>query len=198
MKIKTVIPRIFFVLLFLSVVVSGHHFKGLPHFSYFENYPQIPQDEFLAQNGEYEYSLVLYDFQGIDKRNVEQPDDVRFYLVIYHMLKGKAYKGSVTLNLYDGKKLLRSIKRDSSEEESLYSFSEVLPKSGRFWLEVQQHDGIQVKTKIPFKLSSQKYHWGKWILIVLALLVLVVGVGSRKARINKDKKMDMNRARAPH
>ena len=35
----------------------GHHFKGLPHFSYFENYPQVPQDEFLAQAGNYECSL---------------------------------------------------------------------------------------------------------------------------------------------
>ena len=50
---------------FLVVMVgsaSAHHFKGLPHYNYFENYPQVPEEEFLGDAGNYEVSLVLYDF----------------------------------------------------------------------------------------------------------------------------------------
>ena len=60
--------------------VAAHHFKGLPHYNYFENYPQVPEEEFLGQAGDYEVSLVVYDFQGIDRENVEDPDNVRLFL----------------------------------------------------------------------------------------------------------------------
>ncbi len=52
----------FFIVLLLlwAPPLAAHHFKGLPHFNYFENYPQIPQDEFLGQFGDYECSLVIY------------------------------------------------------------------------------------------------------------------------------------------
>ena len=36
-------------------VLFAHHFKGMPHFNYFENYPQIPQEDFIVQSGDYEF-----------------------------------------------------------------------------------------------------------------------------------------------
>ena len=56
----------FRVVLFLVVMAAcarAHHFKGLPHYNYFENYPQVPEEEFLGEVGSYEVSLVVYDFQ---------------------------------------------------------------------------------------------------------------------------------------
>ena len=43
-----------FLAIHLGAAAQAHHFKGMPHFAYFENYPQAPQDEYLAQAGEYE------------------------------------------------------------------------------------------------------------------------------------------------
>jgi len=40
-------------MIFLGLVTApsteAHHFKGLPHFNYFENYPQVPQEEYIWQ-----------------------------------------------------------------------------------------------------------------------------------------------------
>ncbi len=46
--------------------VSAHHFKGLPHYSYFENYPQIPQDEFVGHWESRGWSqLATYQTNGL-------------------------------------------------------------------------------------------------------------------------------------
>lgn len=41
------------LMIFLGLVTApsteAHHFKGLPHFNYFENYPQVPQEEYIWQ-----------------------------------------------------------------------------------------------------------------------------------------------------
>ncbi len=40
---------------------SAHHFKGLPHYNYFENYPQVPEEEFIGEVGDYEVILTVED-----------------------------------------------------------------------------------------------------------------------------------------
>lgn len=55
-------------------VAAAHHLKGLPHYNYFENYPQVPEEEFVGEVSDYEVSLVVYDFQGINRDNVDSPD----------------------------------------------------------------------------------------------------------------------------
>jgi hypothetical protein len=32
--------------------LHAHHFKGLPHYNYVENYPQTPEEEILGQSGD--------------------------------------------------------------------------------------------------------------------------------------------------
>lgn len=80
----------------------AHHFKGLPHYNYFENYPQVPEEEFLGQSAGYEFSLVVYDFQGIKRENLDAPNTVRLFLVIFELLSGNVYTGPVTLEVMDG------------------------------------------------------------------------------------------------
>ena len=48
---------------------------------------------------------------------------------------------------------------------------------------------------IPFWLSSQIVHWGRWIFIGLGLLILVAAVGARKARVKQDRREAHARAR---
>ena len=121
MKIqKTIYLSLLFIVAYPSLV-SANHFKGLPHYNYFENYPQVPEEEFLGQEGDYEFSLVAYDFQGIQKENAEQPDNVRLYLVIYNLRGNSVYKGPATLEILDGSKVVASSYHKSSELENLYS-----------------------------------------------------------------------------
>ncbi|MHC4995171.1 MAG: hypothetical protein ACYTGQ_08980 [Planctomycetota bacterium] len=184
------------LLIYMSMCLTahGHHFKGMPHFSYFENYPQVPQEEFLAQVEKFEMSLVIYDFQGIQKIDAEQPDNVRFYLAIFNLLENRTYQGPLTLTLLDGDTPVLTRKFDHSEEESLYSFQKALPDKGDFSLRVVLHETTDAnatalgEATIPFTLSSQRFSWGPWVAGFLIVLITVAAIGSRRARVAMDRK----------
>jgi len=166
----------------------GHHFKGLPHYNYFENYPQVPQEEFLGQAGEYEFSLVVYDFQGFNREKVEQPDDVRLFLVIFNLLDNRVYQGALTLEIRDRGRVVYAERQERAQLENLYSMRHRLWDDGRFSLGLILHDQGDLRCEIPFTLSTQKVNWGKWIGVGLGGLVLVAAAGARKARVTRDRK----------
>ena len=177
------------VMLTLSTSLDAHHFKGLPHFSYFENYPQIPVDEYIGQCDSYEFSLVIYDFLGINKQDAEQPDDVRLFLVIFNLLENKTYQGPLTLKVMNGDTEVQSKYFTNSVEESIYTLQRKLSESGDFSLKVILHDSAgDIEGSIPFLLSNQKINWALWISGSLCLIILLVGYGSRQARLKQDRK----------
>lgn len=167
--------------------LSAHHFKGLPHYNYFENYPQIPEEEFLGQAGSYEFSLVVYDFQGINKQKVESPENVRLFLLVFSLLENKVYTGPMTLEIWDRETIVKRFKFDSADLENIYSVHHELPETGRYRLNAILHHEGDLSCEVSFKLSSQKTHWGKWIALSLLLLMTVTAVGARKARIRQDR-----------
>ncbi len=172
----------------IPIAVMGHHFKGLPHYNYFENYPEIPEEEFLGQVGDYEVSLVVYDFQGIQRGKVDDPDMVRLFLVIFNLRNNDIYGGPLTLEVLDNGKVVHSERHKSSELENLYSMHQDLPDTGKYSLRLTLHSVGDLQCVIPFKLSSQKIHWGKWVAGVLLILIIVAAVGARKARVAMDRK----------
>ncbi len=181
--------------LIACTVARSHHFKGLPHFSYFENYPQVPQDEFLGQHGEYEFSLVIYDFQGMKRSDMEQPEDVRLFLVIYNLRQNKVYGGPLTMEIVDRGKVVCRERRMSSEQESVYTMQRKLPDSGKYVLRLTLDTPGNPVVGIPFILSSQRIAWGKWISVTLIVLVGVVAIGSRRARVAMDRRENVRTKR---
>jgi hypothetical protein len=175
-----------FAVMLVPITAYPHHFKGLPHFNYFENYPQIPQDEYLWQEGDYEFSLVIYDFQGIEKTDANQPNDARLYLVIWSLRENRIYNQELIVRILDHEEPIHGVRFDAAVEENIYSFQHVLPETGKYSLQVDLADGT-VAT-IPFKLSSQKVPWGKWVGGVLVVLVVIVAIGSRRARVLQDRR----------
>lgn len=176
-------------LLCVPVFPAGaHHFKGLPHYNYFENYPQVPEEEFLGQAGEYEFSLVVYDFQGINRDNVETPDKVRLFLVIFNLLDNRVYQGPLTMEILDRGQPAHTQRFERAELENIYSMHRDLPDHGRYTLRLTLHDEDDLVCEIPFLLSTQKVHWGKWIGGILVVLIGIAAVGARKARIAQDRR----------
>jgi hypothetical protein len=171
---------------------APHHFKGLPHFSYFENYPQVPQDEYLGRVGHFETSLMIYDFQGITKLDAEQPNDVRMYLVLFDLLKNETYRGPLTLRIMDGDTPLSAKSFKHSEEESLYALKRKLPPDGDFSLEIQLDSGVRPTDRVPFLLSSQRIAWGRWLGIGLGLLIVFAAWGSRRVRVLQDRRENVH------
>ena len=171
----------------LTGIVHAHHFKGLPHYNYFENYPQIPEEEFIGEVGDYEVSLVVYDFQGIDREKVETPDNVRLFLVIFNLADSTVYGGALTIEVLDGDQVVVSERQKAAELENLYSLYHELPNTGKYSLRLTLHDENDLVCTIPFRLSSQIIHWGRWVAIGLGLLLLVTAIGARRARVRKDR-----------
>lgn len=190
------VPLLAALALLLPGTADAHHFKGLPHFSYFENYPQVPQDEFLGQAGDYEYSLVLYDFQGLQQKDKFQPNDARLYLIIFNLRENRVYDGPVRIEILDRGEPVFAEEFTGPEEESVYSLKRELPPRGRYSVAITHLEGTPTRAEIRFRLSSQKVPWGKWITGGLLLLVGVVAVGSRRARVRMDRAEALRREHA--
>ena len=170
-------------------IAEAHHFKGLPHFNYFENYPQIPQEEFLGQAGRYEFSLVLYDFQGLQQQDMDRPNDARLFLVAFDLLDNVVYSGPARLEILDGDTPVVTEAAAGPQEENVYQIRGTLPATGDYALRVSLVDEDGLTAVIPFQLSSQKIAWGRWIGALLAALLVIAAIGARRARVLKDRQL---------
>lgn len=182
--------RVLFFVLALTMAVgpaSAHHFKGLPHYNYFENYPQVPEEEFIGMAGDYEVSLVVYDFQGIDRKNVEDPENVRLFLMIFDLNDNRVYGGRLTAEILDRNKVIERQEFEASELENLYAVYRKLPEKGKYSLRLTLHEEGDLQCTIPFTLSSQKVHWGPWVAGSLGALLMVAAIGARRARVKQDR-----------
>lgn len=176
-----------FLLLGPAGVASAHHFKGLPHYNYFENYPQIPEEEFIGEAGDYEVSLVVYDFQGINRDKVDDPDMVRMFMMIFNLRDNRVYGGPITLEILDRGEVIHTIHLESAEMENLYSVHRELPGTGKYSMRMTLHGEGDLQCTIPFQLSSQKVNWSWWVAGGLGLLIGVSAIGARRARVRQDR-----------
>ncbi|MEE2658502.1 MAG: hypothetical protein VX733_08350 [Candidatus Latescibacterota bacterium] len=174
-------------LMLTATVCDAHHFKGLPHYGYFEHYPQIPQEEFIGHRGRYEVSLVLYDFQGLRQSDMEQPDDARIFVIAFDLLDNQVYGGPALIEVLDDGVPMLSDRVAGPKEENVYQIHGALPVGGDYALRLSLLDEDIVAT-IPFRLSSQKIHWGRWIVSALVVLVLIAGIGARRERVIRDRR----------
>jgi hypothetical protein len=179
--------RFLLLSLLLTGLASAHHFKGLPHYNYYENYPQAPEEEFIGEVGEYEVSLVVYDFQGINRDKVDDPDMVRMFMMIFNLRDSRVYGGALTLEVLDGDKVIHKVRLASAELENLYSLHHELPNTGHYSMRLTLHDEGDLQCTIPFRLSSQKINWIWWVAGGLGLLVLISAIGARRARVRQDR-----------
>ena len=173
----------------MSPQLHAHHFKGMPHFNYFDNYPQVPTEEYIGQAGRYEFAFMIYDFQGLTQSDMEMPDDVRIYLIVYDLIANKAYKGPLDLEILDGETSLKLFSFKSSAEESIYQLQQKLNEKGNFSLKITiKENGKEIVGIEPFKLSNQIINWALWISLIMFVLLLIVAYGSRQARLKQDRK----------
>jgi len=180
--------QLHFTLSFMLIeFAAAHHFKGLPHYNYFENYPQVPEEEFIGEAGDYEVSLVVYDFQGINRDKVESPDNVRLFLVIFNLEDNSVYSGDLTLEILDDDEVLFSERFKEAELENLYSIYRELNGEGDYALRLTLHDEDDLNCTIPFVLTSQKVNWAPWVVTVLGVLIVITAIGARRARVRQDR-----------
>ena len=182
-----ILPALLLAWLVATGPAAAHHFKGLPHYNYFENYPQVPEEEFTGEVGDYEVSLVVYDFQGINRDNVDNPDMARMFLMIFNLRDSGVYGGPLTLEILDRDEVVITERHESAELENLYSMHRDLPPSGKYSMRMTLHDEGDIQCTIPFQLSSQIVNWTWWVIGGLGTLIIVGIIGARKARVKQDR-----------
>jgi ferredoxin-type protein NapH len=146
----------------LPTDASAHHNKGLPHYGYFENYPQVPTEEFIRYEGRWEFGATLFNFQGLKRETSDTPNDVRIFAYVYDLKEDVAYEGKLELAVELDGELIESFGRLAPDEETVYRARLTLPESGiyhvTFTVDV---DGESVKLMLPVKadLAADQINW---------------------------------------
>ncbi len=164
----------------------AHHYKGLPHNDYFENYPQVPILEFLHEDDKWEIFLTVYNFQGINLENVADSDMVRLYIFLYDVRANKVYGKAVKLEIFSRGEVVYSQDGHLPEEESIYSVHKKLVHQDDLELHVhfKTEDGKLDIVKLPFNVTKpfiEKYG------LAIAIVLFFVFVGILKKFYIKDQ-----------
>ena len=153
-------------LLFGLSLAFAHHNKGLPHYGYFENYPQVPTEEYIKLDGRWEAGATIFNFQGLDSRgSSETPNDVKFYSYIYDLELDKGYEGAIELSILQDDIKIMTWDRIEPDGEGVYITRETLPTSGNYKLLMEfEVDGKKVRLTLPFyaDLAVDRVDW--WIV----------------------------------
>ena len=161
----------------------ANHSKGLPHYGYFDNYPQVPTEEYVAVDGKWEMGVVLFNFQGYDRRTSNTPNDVKIYLYLYDADAGANYTGPIDVEIRRNAEIVSSFRRVTVDEESVYATRETLPSSGDYQLAVRPKGEREIVLPFHVELASGGIPW-RWItgLGLPAIAVLSLAIFGRTRR----------------
>ena len=167
-----------------SAATHAHHNKGLPHYGYFENYPQVPTQEYVYIQDGWEIGATVFNFQGMERKDALAPNDVKIFLYIYDLTNDRGYEGPVTFTLHHDQQVVTTFKRDKVDEENIYSTRETLPASGEYVLAAKV-PGADRELLLPFEVDMDDGFSLWWLVALFAPLVAVFGlayVGRTKKR----------------
>ena len=172
----------------------AHHNKGLPHYGYFENYPQVPTEEYIIIDDHWELGATVFNFQGMQRENSDTPNDVKIYLYLYDLDAEKNYVGPAEFEIrLDGQTVSR-FSRSSVDEETVYSSRETLPESGEYEIVVVFKDR---RLTLPFYVDISTGEFNPWILLGIAFpVLLVIGLALRGTKRKRRRRRTGSVARA--
>ncbi len=163
----------------------AHHNKGLPHYGYFENYPQVPTEEFIRYDDRWEFGATIFNFQGLKRETSDTPNDVRIFAYLYDLQDDVAYAGKLDLAVELDGEVIHSFDRLAPDEETVYRGRVTLPESGiydvTFGFEV---DGETVRLVLPVRvdLAADQVNWALvgGMLAVLGVLFGLALAGRKR------------------
>lgn len=117
-----------------SAPARAHHNKGLPHYGYYENYPQVPTEEIIVIDGRWEMGATIFNFQGYDRKESGTPNDVKFFMYLYDLETNAPYVGPVEFDVVLDGELVSTFRREAPDTEVVYASRETLPETGDYQL----------------------------------------------------------------
>lgn len=182
-------------LIFIAISLAppealAHHNKGLPHYGYFDNYPQVPVEEHVAIDGHWEIGAVIFNFQGLDRRTADTPNDVKIYLYLYDDRTHSAYQGPLDVELWSRGEIVATFERMAPDEEAVYSTRETLPRGGSYQL-IARVGGETITLPFEIELASDGVPWA-WVAgigLPTVLLVTLAALGRGQPRRKRLKRV---------
>lgn len=163
---------------------QGHHFKGLPHNDYFENYPQVPSLEFLYDDGRWEMFVTIFNFDGIDLDNVQDRDLVRFYVFVYDLKEDRVYKGGADFEFFSDGSPIGGVKGAKTEQENIFVLQQRFKDQSDLALKAYLKDGQGAVHTIELPFQIKKSLWQKARVPILIIIFFFL-IGAVKACIRR-------------
>ena len=156
---------------FLAVPTAfAHHNKGLPHYGYYDNYPQVPTEEYVAIDGKWEIGATIFNFQGYERQDSDTPNDIKIFLYIYDLTADEGYVGPLAVEIRHRGEVISRFERLKVDEESVYSTRQTLPHSGTY--EIAALLG-ETEIVLPFYVElADEIDW--WLIAGITIPVLLV------------------------
>ncbi len=134
-------------------------------------------------DGPWEMGAVVFNFQGLDRRTADTPNDVKIYLYLYDDRTGKAYEGPLEVEIRNDGEVVATFDRIQVDEEAVYSTRETLPRSGDYELLARVGEE-EVSLTFYVDLSSDRLplEWIAGIGGSAALLIGLAALGRRRRR----------------
>lgn len=167
-------------------VTDAHHILGLPHYSYKENYPQVPTLEYPAKSGPYEILMTCYP----GKPNPGEAANLAIY--IKNQESGQPYDHPIQVRVLQtftfGRN--RDVRPASTVPfyEHPHEVSVVFPDHGEYVVELTMDVEGQPEI-IPFLMVAGEPSATWSVLIAVAVFLLVFFVIIRAVRIKRRRRL---------
>lgn len=171
------------ILIVLSSVVSAHHIRGIPHYSYRSNYPETPVYEIVEKADQYIVTFTYYKIPGQDAL------DLAIY--IRDSVDSQPFAEPVTFRVFG--------KREDPDKShpftayrnptNVYKVGWVYEEEGDYFVRVTFSDSLSTHNVL-FELSVGGenrvwyYLWGA-ILLIIAFATIASVAKKRKATVEK-------------
>ena len=162
--------------LVLPATAEAHHNKGLPHYGYFENYPQVPTDDLLIVDGKWEVGGVLFNFQGLKRETSDTPNDVKMFVYAYDLEADATLRAPVDFTIVDeAGDVVSEWGRLEPDQEGVYISRETFPSSGYYELVYRfEEAGQPVELRLPMDIDLAAD--GAMLPWVVGILGTVAGI----------------------
>jgi ferredoxin len=191
---RTILAASVIALLFLMPRnLDAHHYHGLPHYGYFDNYPQTPTEEYISGDGRWEMNFTLYNFQGMQREDVNQPNDVQLFLVIFDLKDKSIFGGRANIEITSRDRLVAKWNQ-MAEQESIFLIHTEITDPDDLILKVTfvDPDGKSVTLSSPFQLPGEGGQrplvWVGAALILLVVALIFAGKQKRPLRRRVQRK----------
>jgi hypothetical protein len=186
--------KIFFLVTLFVFPLKGasHHYKGLPHFNYFENYPQVPHLEFIKETPDFEIYVTVYNFQGLNLDQVDSPNDVRLYLYIYDIKADKVFMRPASFQIFSHNKLIHKTEPAPPEQENIFVIQKPILEQDDLILRASFEDrsGKNIEIDIPFQITETFFQKYGIYLAIAFFFALVISIKLILNLTQKSKSLD--------